>query len=656
MNLRILFLTLSVFIITALSAQSNNDPVMTVKNSDPVIMTVNGNPVLKSEFEYVYNKNNSNNAIDKKTLEEYVDLFVNFKLKVEEAKAQGLDTTQAFISELGGYRAQLAKPYLIDTSADEDVLKEAYERMKEDIEVSHILIRVDANASAADTLIAWNKAQNALKRLKKEDFSKVAKAVSEDQSVVQNGGNIGWITSFRTIYPFETVAYNTPVGSISQPVRTMFGYHIVKVHNRRNTLGEVLTSHIMKFTSEDDAANETASMKIDSLYRRVLAGDDFGTLAETYSDDKASAVNKGELPWFGTGRMVPEFEMMSFALKNIGDVSIPIRSAYGWHIIKLLDRRGLASYDELKPTLERGVKRDERATRGKQAFVEKLHKQYTVEKKTENLQDFYSLLDGLELNDSAFIAEAAKLSKPLLKIEGKVRTQADFATYLRINSYSEKTVPSEIIADKFVAFVDSELLAHEDSQLEKKHDDFRFLMQEYHDGILLFEVSNKEVWERASRDTEGLKQFFAENRANYDWDKPHYKGRVIYCKDAATLKAAKAIVKKADRDSLDKYLPERLNDSIQYVKIQKGLFVQGDNEVVDNQIFKTKKKPELSEEYPYVFIVGKNLKNKPESYTDVRGLITADYQDYLEKEWIRSIREKHLVTIDEKVLKTVKKN
>ena len=667
MNLRILFLTVSVFVITLLSAQA----------SDPVIMTINGNPVLKSEFEYVYNKNNSNNAIDKKTLDEYVDLFVNFKLKVEEAKAQGMDTTQAFIKELGGYRTQLAAPYLIDASADEAVVKEAYERMKEDIDVSHILFRIGQNASPEDTLAAWNKAQEALARLETkpapkwsffkrlfkgkpqaipgEDFGTVAKEVSEDESAKQNDGHIGWITSFRTIYPFETAAYNTPVGSISKPVRTMFGYHIIKVNDRRATQGEVLTAHIMKFTSDDEENNKRAKEMIDSLYTRALEGDDFGALAKKYSDDKGSAVNNGEIPWFGTGRMVPEYEQASFNLKNTGDISVPVKSAYGWHVIKLLDKKGLASFDELKADLERRVKRDERGTRGKEAFIANLHSIYKIQKDNENLKDFYTLLDGQTLSDSTFIADAAKLNKPLLSVVDKKFSQADFASYLKKNKSSEKTTASDIIDEKFNSFIDSELLAYEDSQLEKKHDDFRFLMQEYHDGILLFEVSNQEVWDRASKDTEGLEQFFAKNKANYKWDKEHYKGRVILCKDAGTLKAAKSIAKLAHADSLDKYLPARLNDSIQYVKIEKGLFVQGDNKVIDRDIFNVKD-VELSKEYPYAFVVGKNLKLTPESYTDVRGLVTADYQDYLEKEWIQKLRSKYTVAVDQNILKTVKKN
>jgi len=633
------------------------------QSADPVLMTINGKPVLKSEFEYIYNKNNTNNSLDKKTLDEYVDLFVNFKLKVEEAKTQGIDTTASFVNELSGYRSQLTKPYLTDTKVDEALLREAYDRSKEDVDVSHILIRIPQNATPADTLKAWNEINAIGKRLQKEDFGKVAKEVSEDESAKDNDGNkgneghIGWVSAFRTVYPFETTAYNTPVGTISKPVRTNFGYHIVKVHARRNTLGEILASHIMIFASkEENETNKKAKATIDSLYQRVLAGDDFGTLAKNYSQDKGSSVKNGELPWFGAGRMVPEFEMAAFALKNVGDVSQPIQSAYGWHIIKLIDRKGLASYDELKSELERKVKRDERANRGQQVFVAKLRTDYNYKLNAANLQEFAMLLTDRTLGDSIFMVEAAKLNKPLFGFAGKEYSQADFAKYLKKSTNSEKSIPSEIIDEKLNAFVDAELLAYEDKHLEKKYDDFRFLMQEYHDGILLFEVSNKEVWDKASKDTEGLAKYFDTHKADYTWEKPHFKGRVISCKDKATLKAAKSIVQKSHNDSIDKYLRTRLNDSIQYVKIDKGLYVQGENKVVDNQIFKAKEKLVPATDYPFVFVSGKLLKKTPEDYTDVRGLVTADYQEYLEQEWIKALRAKYPVSVDQNILKTVKKN
>jgi len=626
--------------------------------NDPVLMTINNKPVLKSEFEYIYNKNNTNNSLDKKTLDEYVDLFVNFKLKVEEAKTQGIDTTKSFITELAGYRSQLTKPYLTDSKVDESVLLEAYNRLKEDVDVSHILIMIPQAATPADTLKAWNSIQSVMKRLKKnEDFSKVAKEVSEDPSAAENSGHLGYISAFRTVYPFETMAYNTPVGSISSVVRSSFGYHIIKVHARRNSLGEILVSHIMKFTSKDDEAiNKAAKLAIDSLYQRIQAGDDFGALAAKYSQDKGSSVKNGELPWFGTGRMVPEFETAAFALKNIGDVSVPIQSAYGWHIIKLLEKKGVDSFENMKADLERKVKRDERANFGQQAFLAKLRAAYNYQVVKPSVQEFYKLAENKTLSDSTFTVEAGKLNKPLFSFAGKNYTQADFANYLKKNSNTNKNIASEMIDEKVNAFVDSELLAYEDTQIEKKYDDFRFLMNEYHDGILLFEVSNNEVWEKASKDTEGLDKYFKAHKADYTWKEPHYKGRVIWCKDKATLKAAQLIVKKSPRDSIDKYLRSRLNDSIQYVKIENGLYVKGENKVIDNLVFKTAEKLVPSKEYPYVFVAGKMLKNTPEDYTDVRGLVTADYQEYLEKEWITTLRAKYPVTVDQNILKTVKKN
>lgn len=625
--------------------------------TDPVIMTINGKPILRSEFEYIYNKNNTNNAIDKKTLDEYVDLFVNFKLKVEEAQAQGLDTTTAFKTELAGYRSQLAKPYLVDNDAEEAVLQEAYNRMKQDVNVSHILIRMSQNPTPADTLASYKRALEIIKRLQKENFEKVARETSEDQSVEKNGGHIGWITAFGTIYPFETAAYNLPVGKISAPVRTALGYHIIKVNDRRPSPGEALTAHIMKFTKEgDDNLNTQSKHTIDSLYQRVLAGDDFGELAQKYSDDKGTATRNGELQWFGTGRMVPEYEAASFALKNKGDVSEPVKSDFGWHIIKLLDKKPLQTYEEAKPQIERMVKRDERANRGQESFVLKLHAKYNPTLYTENLKDYYSVLNSEQPFDSVFFSKVEGFNKPLVTLGEKTLTQKDFNSYLSDNNITAKVTEKEAIDEKFDQFLDKNLLDYEDSQLENQYTDFRNLIREYHDGILLFEVSSREVWDKASKDTLGLTKFFNENKSNYTWQKNHFKGTIVYCKDKATQKKANSIIKKAKGQPFEKTLLQTLNDSVQYVKVQKGLFAEGDNKEADKQIFKKKESYEADKDYPYVLVVGKNLGLEPEEYTDVRGLVTADYQDYLEKEWIKSLREKYPVVIDQNILKTVKKN
>lgn len=627
------------------------------KGKDPVLMHINEKPVLKSEFEYIYNKNNSNNSLDKKSLEEYVDLFVNFKLKVEEAKSQGIDTTKSFVDELKGYRDQLTKPYLTDAKAEEAVLMEAYNRLKEDIEVSHILVRIPENASPEDTLKSWEKIQSIAKRLEKEDFATVAKETSEDQSVNDNGGHIGWITSFRTVYPFESMAYNTPVGTISKPVRSSFGYHILKVHDRRNSPGELLVAHIMKFTKQgENSENEAAKAQIDSLYQLVKNGKDFGQIASTESEDRGTAAKNGELPWFGTGRMVAEFEKAAFALKNVGDISEPVQSAYGWHIIKLLDTKPLASFETKKDEIERQIKRDDRANRGQKSFIENLKKTYKLKfKKGTQKEDFSTLLESKSLTDSAFIADAAKLNKPMFQFAKKTFTQADFYNYLIKHSSSDKKSAVDIIDQKLSDFVDEQLLAYENSQLENKYEDFRLLMNEYHDGILLFEVSNNEVWEKASKDTAGLAAFFKKNKERYSWDKPHFKGRIIQCKNEKTFNAAKQVINTQPKDSIEKYL-RQLNDSVVNIKIEKGLFVQGDNKFVDQYIFKATVENVVDTNFPYVFVPGVLLNETPEDYTDVRGLVTADYQEYLEKVWIDMLRNKYPVKINEKVLKKVHKN
>lgn len=630
---------------------------LSAKGKDPVLMYINDQPVLKSEFEYIYNKNNSNNTLDKKSLEEYVDLFVNFKLKVEEAKSQGLDTTQSFIRELSGYRTQLTKPYMTDQKVEEAVLMEAFNRLKEDVEVSHILVRVDPNASPEDTLVAWNKINEIQKRLATEDFNQVAKEVSEDESARENSGYIGWITGFRTVYPFENAAYATPVGSMSKPIRSPFGYHIVKVQDRRESRGEILVSHIMLFTAEgDEAKNKVAAERIDSMYKALKAGADFAEMATTYSEDRGSASKAGELPWFGIGRMVQEFEKAAFALKEIGDFSEPVQSAYGWHIIKLLDRKALPGFESRKADIERQVKRDERSRMPQKAFVAQLKKEYKFKMPSKKLVEvYYNLLENHTLADSAFQAEAALLKKPMFRFAKQKLTQADFSAYLKQNAHSSKTSAKDIIDEKIDAFVEKELLAYENAQLENKYSDFRLLMQEYHDGILLFEVSNNEVWEKASRDTAGLANFFRKNKEKYSWDKPRFKGRVVQCKSEEVYEKAKLIVASQPKDSIDKHL-RQLNDSVIHVKIDKGLFVQGDNKQVDFHSFKTGVQPELDKNYPYVFVSGTMLNYTPEEYSDVRGLVTADYQEYLEQKWIEDLRKKYVVKIDEKVLKTIQKN
>ncbi|MBA3705362.1 MAG: peptidylprolyl isomerase, partial [Bacteroidetes bacterium] len=409
---------------------------LAAQNNDAVLMSIGGSKVTVGEFENVYHKNNTKESTtDNKSLNDYVDLFVNFKLKVKEAEEMGLDTSKSFKDELGGYRKQLAQPYLTDKDVNEKLLKETYDRMQEDVRASHILVKVEESALPKDTLEAYNKIMKIRARiLKGEDFNKVAaeKGISDDPSAKDNGGDLGYFTSLQMVYPFENAAYITKVGTVSMPVRTRFGYHIIKVTDRRKAQGEVLTAHIMVKTttpmSKDDSLN--AFNKINEIYGKLKAGEKFEDLAQQFSDDKGSAKRGGELPWFGTGKMPIEFEKAAFALTAKKDFSAPMRTKYGWHIIKLNDKRGLASFEEMKAELKGKVTKDSRSQAGRVALIAKVKKEYKFKEDLKARDEFYKVMDTTLFEGNWDIAKAAALKKPMFNLNDRVYTQNDFASYI----------------------------------------------------------------------------------------------------------------------------------------------------------------------------------------------------------------------------------
>ncbi len=553
---------------------------------DEVLMTVGGENITKSAFEYIYNKNNADNAIDKKNLDEYVELFTVFKLKVAEAKALGLDTTQAYTDELAGYRNQLANNYLFDKTLEEKLRNEAFDRLKVIANVSHILLRLPENPAPADTLEIYQKALDIKKRLTKENFETIAREVSEDPSVQQNGGTLGNISAFMMVYPFENAAYQTPVGQISEPVRTSFGYHLVKVNTRGENPGEVKIAHISLNVPKNAPADtlKAKEQEINDLYNRLKAGESFESLVQ-FSDDKSTPT--GELPWFGVGRILPEIERTAFALK-VGETAAPVQSPMGFHIIKLLDKKPFELTEQQKAEAERMFNNSDRAGLPVFSFLANLRKEYS---------------DNAEIS----------------------------------------------------ALDDLALFNYAKAQLETTNPEFKNLMQEYRDGILLFEISNRKVWEKASEDTLGLEKFYAANREKYTWKQPHFKGRIIYAPDEETAQAVRSVIKNVPKDSIDTRLRTN-SDIITKIRIQNGLYAQGDNAVVDRFVFKTGDfTPD--EKYPVVFIAeGGELLEQPQELADVRGQVISDYQNFLEENWVRELKEKYPVVIFEEVLKTIKKN
>ena len=565
------------------------------------LMTINGKPVSAEEFLYIYQKNNQAGAIDPKTMDEYLDMFINFKLKVTEAEAQGIDTTEAFKKELKGYRAQATPKYLQDEQAMDSLIEMSWRHMAKDRRAAHIAIQCPMSADSAQQAEALAKINEAYERVvlgkevlkgkgKKaklvrqpvEAFDAVARELSTDPSVQETGGELGWITPFRYVYPLEEAVYNTELGKISKPFRTQYGWHIVLIEEERDHK-EVKASHIMKMVP-DPAMDAEKKALIDSI-AKIITPENFAEIASRESEDRGSSMRGGELGWFGKGQMVKPFEDATFALAE-GQISAPIRSQYGWHLILKEGERGIQPLDSMRTQIQRQVLRDERSKEADKSFIRKTRIEYNL--------------------------------------------------------------PAEM--------TDAEVKAYADEHLEAKYPELKNLVQEYHDGILLFEVSLREVWDKAAKDTAGLEAYFKAHKKEYTWDAPRWKGYLIQAKDKNSAKAAQAIIKSANPDSIQSYIAKRVNcDTVTYVKVQHGLWEQGKNAAVDKFGFKDKKAEFTpNEELPLVVCLGKKLK-APETWSDEKGKVTTDYQDYLEAAWIKTLREKYPVVINQDVWNAIKK-
>lgn len=655
MNKTVFFKTLILpFVLLSLSNAIAQD------NKDAVLMTIGGTKVTVAEFENVYHKNNTKGTVnDNKSLNDYVDLFVNFKLKVKEAEEMGLDTVKSFKDELGGYRKQLGQPYLTDKDVNEKLLKETYDRLKEEVHASHILVKVSENALPKDTLEAYNKIMKIRARiLKGEDFNKVAaeKGVSDDPSAKDNGGDLGFFTALQMVYPFETAAYNTKVGEVSMPVRTRYGYHIIKISERRKALGEVLVAHIMVKTATNMKAEDSinAKTKIDEIYGKLKAGAKFEELVQQYSDDKSSAKNKGELPWFGTGKMPPEFEKASFAIVNKGDFCEPIRTKYGWHIIKLIDKRNLASFDEMKNDLKAKVTKDSRSQAGRASLIAKVKNESKFKENIKTRDEFYKIMDSTLFNGQWDAAKASALKKPMFNLNDKVFTQTEFAKFIAAHqSKRPKTDPQMIVNQLYNQFVDESVIAYEESRLDQKYPEFKSLMQEYRDGILLFELTDQKVWSKAVKDTLGSKEFYESHKTNYMWDE-RADASVYSCADEKIAKQVRGLIKKGKSEK--DILAEVNKNSQLNLQVESRIFTKAENEFVDKNWKLGTSEDIVSEKDKKIIIVvvNKLLKPEPKAYQDAKGMITADYQNFLEKQWIEALKKKYPVTIDNKVLSTVK--
>lgn len=569
---------------------------------DPVVMKIDGKEVRASEFEYFYNKNNDQEVVEEKTFDEYVDLFVNYKLKVAEAYHQGVDTTQAYQTELAGYRAQLSEPYLQIQGWADTLLQQVKDRRNYEVHAAHLLLTCDDNTPQAtvdslyEQILEYKHAVD-----NGANFDSLARAKSQDPSARQNGGDLGYFSALQMVYPFEKASFTTPVGQTSV-VRSRFGWHLIKVFDKRRSEGEVLVAHIMKMLPRMASADVQQQVKtqMDSIYDELQNGAEWDALCAETSEDQYTAQKGGAYPWINrTARFPKEWLDVCYELQEKGSYSKPFATQFGWHIVKLLDKR--------------------------------------TEVESDSLQD-------------------AKLKEQLAKDPDRVKDgELAYLQQVRGRLAKDKKL-SKVAAD----WSDEQVKEWADRQLEVENPDFKNLYREYHDGLMLFDVSSKAVWDKATQDTVGLQKFFDTHRSDYAFDKPRYKGAFIECVDDDQLfDALKNIYDNNDpiaaadivRATVLKDTILTPNPKAPRFHIVNGLFSQGDNTCVDAQCLKVEGATFTPKErMPRVMTYGRVL-NVPDDLSDVRGAVVADYQTELEKIWVAELRQKYQVVINQKELK-----
>lgn len=631
---------------------------------DPILLDVDGEKVALSEFLRIYNKNNiKDEPVDRKALEEYLELYINFKLKVREAMDLKMDTVAAFRNELSGYRDQLAEPYLTDKEVDERLVEEAWERLQYDIRASHILIKLSPDARPDDTLKAYRRIMDLREQiLKGRDFGDLAAEVSDDPSARDreasrmnpamkgNRGDLGYFTAFDMVYPFENMAFKTAVGQVSLPVRTDYGYHLIKVTAKQPAMGRVRVAHIFVRYPEigDEVEVAAAEARINEVWRKIQEGTPFDSLVETYSDDKGSAKKGGLLTWFGSNRMVPSFIEAIANLKEPGDLAGPVRTDYGWHIIKMVERQPVGPFTKEEQGLRKRIAKDSRSNLSRDSFIHKVKQQYGFSENLKALTEFYSVVTD-SIFHSAWKPElAAQLVKPLFSIGNANYTQKDFTAYLSERQRNRTPVSiAEYVDEEYKAFVSDRCLEYKDARLEDEYPDFRALMQEYHDGILLFELTDKKVWGKAVKDTTGLETFFASRRNDYMWSE-RLDATVVSCPDEKTAGKARKLAEKALKTSQG---PELITGKLNVkgrnvVKTDRKKFSRGDDARIDALAWQPGISPTTETAGQYSFVLAHGLvQPTPKELNECRGLVTADYQTYLEKEWIRELRGRYPVKV-----------
>ena len=614
---------------------------------DAVLMTVDGRPVTVGEFEYLYNKNKSQQAAPQ-SLDDYLVMFENYKLKVADALHNNLDQTQNFTTEFNNYRNELSAPYLRDQATEDNLVQEAYGHRKYDVLVSHIMVDDTPEAKAKlDSL----RSEIVAGRISFED---AATKNSVDRPSAVRGGMMGYVLPGRFPWAFEKAAYDTKVGEISPVINSGMGYHIIRVEKVTPSLGEVEASHILLMTRGlDQAGQDAAKVRIDSIYTALMDGADFADLATRLSQDPGSAAKGGELGRFGHGMMVAEFDSAAFATPE-GKISKPFKTAFGYHIVRTDKHYGVPELDDnMRKSIIGSMSRDNRAKMPEKVYIDNLLAKRNAKVNTAQIDKIKAMIMAHNDEcDSTVVAALTAMTDAVATYDGGKVTVADAMAYVPM----PLGLTSEAFGENFAEAVDNALhavvLDGARADLEKTNTDYRNLINEYRDGILLYEISNQKVWDKAAKDTAGLKAFFEANRDKYHWDKPKFKSYVFFAKSDSLLNLAVAYADSIDTPDPAKFSQEMRKRFGRDIRVERVIAAEGENAITDYLAFNGSKEAAMNQsKWPFFAAWHGRLFEQPEEASDVRGAAVTDYQAYLEQEWLKDLHKKYKVKLNKKVFK-----
>lgn len=630
------------------------------------IFSYGNNNVPTAELIRSYSKNSMSQKVDysEKAIKDYIDLYSLFKMKITEAKNLQLDTQKSVENEINNYRRQLAKSFLTDEQLNEKLVEEAYSRLKNDVRVAHILL---ITKPGRDTVALKKQIDSIYIQIlnKKADFGAMAKLFSEDNGSKNNGGDIGYFTALQTTYPFESMAYNTPVGKISKPFKTAFGYHILKVIDKRPTKGSIKVAQILVATPKAIGEQGLAlgKLRADTIQNKLKKGESFEKLVKEYSDDKFSIDNNGVLETFSIGKMTPDFENAAFALKNPGDISKTIHTEYGYHIIKLIAKYPIKSFEDSKAEITKKIENDSRAQFARDAYFEKVKQNngfIEYNKNWEILAKNFTKIEDTGANIGVYTPDMFETgsNNPLFSLSGKNYTQNDFMEFAANLTQGKTYIKGDkepMFKELYKMYKTNIIHDFQEHKLEEENADFKNLMTEYKDGVLLFDLMNKKVWNKASEDTVGLKAFYQLHKEKYQWE-PGFKGNIYTFKNADAFNEGKPILDK--KGMTDELLIKTLNNEKvpDAIKVEDGRFEFNKfSEIPRSQFVNGKFTEPIKTADGIVIIKTTEIFNIKEakSFNDAKGYFISSYQDKLEKEWNKELRNKYPVKINEVELKKI---